>query len=149
MNTLTGQELISSMAEKLRSRFSEQQIKAIYKDTPTQSVVTPYIFLHSVETSHTPQLRRYAMWDHIIDIRCHPEKMRLNIQTWARSLAIMIIDTVKYLTVSDQQVKAKSISWKVEDNVLHIIATYSFRVVEVPESIPDMQILEYGQRIKQ
>lgn len=148
MEALTGQEVVSELARRLRSRFSEKEFTEIYKDKPIQSMKTPCIFIHSVETIHTPELRNYAWWDHIIDIRCHPGKMRTDIFTWARSLGPMILDCVEKITVSGQQVRSKNATWRVEDDVLHIIVKYSYRVMRKPEEIPDMETLIYGEKIK-
>lgn len=148
MAALTGQEVVSEIATRLRSRFSVKEFAEIYKDKPVQSMKTPCIFIHSVETTHTPELRRYATWDYIIDIRCHPGRMQTNIDTWARSLGPMILDCVEQITIVKQKVKARNASWRVEDDVLHVLVKYSFRVVQRPEEIPDMQTLTYGERIK-
>lgn len=149
MDALTGQEIVSELATRLRNRFSEKEFAEIYKDKPVQSMKTPCIFIHSVETIHTPDLRRYAWWDHIIDIRCHPGRMQTNIQTWARSLGPMIVDCVARVTISEQEVKVKSATWRVEDDVLHVVVNYSYRVLHKPEEVPDMQTLTYGERIKE
>ena len=148
MGALTGQEVVSELAKQLRSRFSEQEFTEIYKDKPVQSMKTPCIFIHSVETIHTPELRNYAWWDNIIDIRCHPGKMRTDIQTWARSLGPMILDCVAQVTVVGQKVKAKNATWRVEDDVLHVIVKYSYLVMRKPEEVPDMETLIYGEKIK-
>ena len=148
MGALTGQEVVSELAKQLRSRFSEQEFTEIYKDKPVQSMKTPCIFIHSVETIHTPELRNYAWWDNIIDIRCHPGKMRTDIQTWARSLGPMILDCVAQVTVVGQKVKAKNATWRVEDDVLHVIVKYSYRVIRKPEEVPDMETLIYDEKIK-
>lgn len=149
MAALTGQEVVSQIAMRLRSRFSDKEFAEIYKDKPVQSMKTPCIFIHSVETIHTPELRGYAWWDHVIDIRCHPGRMRTDIQTWARSLGPMILSTVERLTVAEQEVKVKNATWRVEDEVLHVIVKYSYRVLHQPEEVPDMQTLTYGERIKE
>lgn len=148
METLTGQEVVSELSTRLRARFSKEVFEEIYKDKPVQSAKTPYIFIHQLEAAHTPQMRGYARWDFPLDIRCHPSKMRTDIHTWGRLLAVQIIDVVKELTISSQSVKASSISWRVEDGVLHVLVNYGFRVKEVRDSAPDMRTLAYGERIK-
>lgn len=149
MATLTGQEIVSEIATRLRNRFSEKEFAEVYKDKPSQSMKIPCIFIHSVETIHTPELKDYAWWNHIIDIRCHPGRMQTNIQTWARSLGPMILDSVSKITVADQLVRVKDATWRVEDDVLHVIVKYEYRVMLAPEEVPDMQTLTYGERIKQ
>lgn len=149
MAALTGQEIVSELSKRLRSRFSSTEFAEIYKDKPVQSMKTPCIFIHSVETSITPQLRNYARWDDMIDIRCHPGRMQTNIHTWARSVATMVLDCACTINIDNQQVRSTNATWRVEDDVLHVVVTYSFRVVEKLEEVPDMQTLTYGERIKQ
>ena len=145
---LNGQEVISEISTRLRARFNTTQFKEIYKDKPVQGMELPCIFIESVNTVFTPQLHRYSMWDYSIDIRCHPEKMRTNVETWARGLAVMIIETVSKLEISGQQVRATRFDWRVVDDVLHVYCNYSFRVIQTETPLPDMQTLLYGERIK-
>ena len=148
MAALTGQEIVSALAKSLRNRFSDKEIAEIYKDKPVQSMKTPCIFIHSIETIHTPEMRNYAWWDQVIDIRCHPTKMRTDIHTWARSLAPMIMECASFVAFGDQGFKAKNATWRVEDDVLHVIVTYSYRVMQTLQEVPDMKTLTYGKRIK-
>ena len=148
MAALTGQEVVSELATLLRSRFSLTEFAKIYKDKPVQSMVTPCIFIHSVETTHTPDMGNYAWWDHLIDIRCHPGKLCTDIHTWARSLGPIIVNCVERITINGQQVKSKDVSWKVENGVLHVFTAYKYRVMRILEEVPDMQTLSYGERIK-
>lgn len=148
MSALTGQEVVSAISTKLRSRFTTSQIAEIYKDKPVQHMALPCIFVHEVDASYRPELRNRWWWDYIIDIRCHPETMRTNISTWGRGLAIMILETVESIEISGDIVKIRDAEWKVEDGVLHVIVKYSFRVHRVEDSAPDMETLTYGERIK-
>lgn len=148
MAALTGQEIVSDAAKRLRSRFSKTEFAEIYKDKPVQSMKTPCIFIHSVESAHNPELRGYAWWDHIIDIRCHPGRMQTDIHTWARTLGPMIVECVQHLTVHNQRVKSRGATWRVENDVLHVVMSYRYRVLQTSEDVPNMQTLTYGRRIK-
>lgn len=149
MNALTGQDVVSAIATKLRSRFSQTEIAKIYKNKPVQSMVTPCAFIHLIETSHNPDLANYAWWDHILDIRIHPSKSCSDINTWAQTLSPMLTECVEYITISGQSVKSEYVRCKVEDNVLHILVKYKYRVYRVLDEVPDMQTLHYGEAIKQ
>ena len=149
MAALTGQEIVSDIAKRLRSRFSEKEFAEIYKDKPVQSMKTPCIFIHTIETTHTPELRKYGWWDDIIDIRCHPGRMQTNIYTWARSLGPVIVEEVSCISVDNQQVKIRNANCRVEDGVLHVIVSYRYRVVQAPEDVPNMETLIYGEKIKE
>ena len=148
MASLTGQEIVSDAATRLRSRFSTNEFAEIYKDKPVQSMKTPCIFIHSVETTHNPELRGYAWWNHTLDFRCHPGRMQTNIHSWARVLGPAIVECVECLTVDNQQVKSSNATWRVEDDVLHVIMNYRYRVKQKTDEAPDMQDLTYGSRIK-
>ena len=139
--------MIPSRIPKVKG-FSVKEFAEIYKDKPVQSMVTPCIFIHSVETIHTPELRNYAWWDEIIDIRCHPGRMQTDIQTWARSLGPIILDCVQQLTITNQEVKVKNANWRVESGVLHVIVNYRYRVLQKPDESPSMETFTYGERIK-
>lgn len=148
MAALTGQEIVSDAAKRLRSRFSTTEFVEIYKDKPVQSMKTPCIFIHSVETTHTPEIGKYAWWDHTVDFRCHPGRMQTNVHSWARIVGPIIAECVQYLTVGDQQVKSKSAMWRVEDDVLHVIVSYRYRVMQIKDEIPTIESFTYGQKIK-
>ena len=42
---LTGQEVISELVTRLRTRFTINQFKEVYKDKPVQGMVLPCIFV--------------------------------------------------------------------------------------------------------
>ena len=146
---LTGQEVISELVTRHRTRFTTNQFKEVYKDKPVQGMVLPCIFVESVNTVSTAQIGRYAMWDHSVDVRCHPHRMKNDIQTWARGVAVMVLEAISRIQVSGQQVKATRMEWRVVDDVLHVTARYSYRVLQTGDVIPDMQTLTYGQKIKE
>lgn len=148
MGVLNGQEIISEIARRLRAGFSESVFKEIYKDTPNQGFQPGCIFIHDVEDDHKNELRGYARWSFVVDIRCHPPKNVSAVFTWGRGIAVQAIDLVNKLEVSGQQVKASTIQWRVIDNVLHVICKYSFRVREVPIDDLLMRTLTYGERVK-
>lgn len=148
MAFLTSEDVVSGVSARVRAAFSKDVIKAVYKDLPQQNTKKPYAFIHQVNATHTNQLRNRARWGFIIDIRVHPEDEQTDVQTWARSIALRVIEAVNTITVDGMPVKSTSIEYKVEQNVLHVIVSYSYGVLQVEDSAPDMQTLAYGDRIK-
>ena len=146
---LTGHEVISEIVTRLRTRFPTTQFKEVYQDKPVQGMVLPCIFVESVNTVSIAQIGRYALWEYSVDVRCHPPKMKNDIQTWARGVAVMVLETISRIQISGQQVKATRIEWRVVDDVLHVTARYAYRVLQTGDVIPDMQTLTYGQKIKE
>lgn len=148
MATLTGEDVVSAVSRQVRATFSKDAIKAIYKDLPQQNIQKPYAFIHQVNATHTNQLRNTGMWGFIIDIRVHPKDEQTNVQTWAREIALRMIEAVNIITIDGKPVKSTSLEYKVEDNVLHVISSYSFRVVQVEDKGPNMETMTYGERVK-
>lgn len=146
---LTGQEVISELVTRLRTRFTTNQFKEVYKDKPVQGMVLPCIFVESVNTVSIAQIGRYALWEYSVDVRCHPPKMKNDIQTWARGVAVMVLEAISRIQISGQQVKATRIEWRVVDDVLHVTARYAYRVLQTGDVLPGMQTLTYGQKIKE
>lgn len=145
---LTGEEVISGIATNARAAFTTAQIAAIYKDTPKQNVVKPYLFLHQINAEHTNELKGSARLDFLVDVRAHPTDTQTNVNTWARSVANILQSAINTITVSNQTVKSRVMNWKVEEGVLHFIVGYQYRVREVPGTIADMETLTYGTNIK-
>ena len=145
---LTGQEVISEIVTRLRTRFTTNQFKEVYKDKPVQGMVLPCIFVESVNTVSIAQIGRYALWEYSVDVRCHPPKMKNDIQTWARGIAVMVLEAISRIQISGQQVKATRMEWRVVDDVLHVTARYSYRVLQTGDDLPDMRTLTTGQKIK-
>ena len=148
MGALTGEEVVSAISKNIRCYFSDEEIKAIYKNSPQQNIQKPYAFIHQISSDHKNEMRNRASWSFMLDIRVHPRDNQTNIQSWSRSIATRLIEAINIITVSGQAVKARSIEHRVEDKVLHIIVSYSFRVIRLEDDIPDMKNLLYGARVK-
>lgn len=148
MSKLTGQEVVSGVAKNIRAAFTTAEISAIYKDKPTQGMLKPCVFLHSVDSSHTNRLRGSADWGFIVDVRCHPADYETEVDSWARKLAVRLLPLVNKVNISGQVVKSYDLTWSVQDGVLHMIAKYSFRVRESPVYSPDMETMDYGSSIR-
>lgn len=148
MAVLTGEEVVSSVATNIRAAFTTAELKVIYKDTPLQNIKKPYAFIHQINAEHQNEMRGRAEHNFMIDVRVHPEDIQTNIQTWGRAMATKMLDALNTITVSTQSVKSRVIEWRVEDNVLHVIARYAFKVIYVEQSVPDMENMIYGTGIK-
>ena len=146
---LTGQEVISEIVTRLRTRFTTDQFKEVYKDKPVQGMALPCIFVESVNIVSIAQIGRYAQWEYSVDVRCQPPKMKNDIQTWARGVAVMVLEAISRIQISGQQVMATRIEWRVVDDVLHVTARYAYRVLQTGDVLPGMQTLTYGQKIKE
>lgn len=149
MSALGGDDVVSAVAKNIRMNISTADIKTIYKNLPQQNIQKPYAFIHQLNAEHINKRKNRAEWVFLLDIRVHPEDNRTDVQSWARGIAIRLIPAVNIITISDQEVKARSIEYKVEDGVLHFIVSYGYGVMYVTDDTPDMQNLSYGERLKE
>lgn len=151
MAELNGLSIVSAVTKKLRDNLSNKEIAAIYKDRPKQNVIKPYIMVHQINGTHTPELRKRGRRDYIIDVRCHPKDNQDNKISWCSLLAeklINILETITLLDGTHDVIKARNIEWRVENEVLHVICYYSIKVIKKSEDIPRMNDMSYGSRIK-
>ena len=148
MSVLGGEDVVSAVSINIRRRFSRERIKALYKNMPQQNIQKPYAFIHQIDAQHQNEMRNRANWTFMLDIRVHPEDGQTDIQSWARGIALDLIEAINIITVSGQAVKARSIEYKVEEGVLHFIVSYSYKVLRVEDNVPDMQNLSYGEHLK-
>jgi len=145
---LTGEEIVSAVAVNIVSYFTSIEILRVYKNKPLQNVAKPYAFIQQLNAVHTNELRGRAQRDYLLDIRVHPKDEATDIEVWARKVAEKMIDTLNIITVSNQKVKSRSLEWKTQDGVLHIIVGYAFKVKEVITSNPDMGTLIHREGVK-
>lgn len=148
MGALLGDNVVSAIALNIRAAFSQTEMKAVYKNMPKQNIVKPYSFIHQINATHQNEMRNRANWDFLLDIRVHPEDDRTDVQTWARSVSLKLLECLNKITISDQTVKARSVEYKVEDNVLHFIVGYAYKVIHSSESSVGMADMTYGESIK-
>lgn len=147
MAVLAGGEVISAVAKKVRAATTTTEIKEIYKNKPKQGMETPCAFIHQIEEQFAPEMRNRGEQFYMIDVRCHPTPTNTTIDTWAQTLATKLLGALETITVSSQTVRARSISWKQEDGVLHFIVSYSFKVAKQPAVITDMEELTITERV--
>lgn len=148
MSVLGAEDVISAVSLNVRQMFSKAELKAVYKNLPEQNIQKPYAFIHQLNAEHHNERGNRAEWRFMLDIRVHPEDDRTDVQSWARSIALKLIEAVNIITIGGQAVKSISMEYRVEDNVLHFIVSYKYKVIHVQDDIPDMQTLLYGETLK-
>lgn len=141
-------EIFYALAREIRNEFTVDEIKNIYVDTPIQGMTKPCIFLHRIDFKHVPRVRNHAIWQYMIDMRCHPNDTTTDVQSWAIGIGERLMSAATNLTVGNLTLKAKEISQVVEDNVLHVIVKYTLPVRKIENEVADMETLEYGVYIK-
>lgn len=149
MSALNGEEIVSAVARSIRARFSTNIIKKIYKEKSWQNSNKPFAFIHQITGGHKNEMRNRAEWNHMIEVRVHPEDTRTDVQAWAREIAMGLIDALNVITISGQAVKSRSIEYRVEDDVLLFIVSYAYKVIRINDEEPSMKNMLYGEHVKE
>lgn len=137
------------MATNIRNTFTTTELPNIYIDTPLQGMVKPCAFIHRVDWAHEPAMRTDANWRFIMDVRCHPTDTATDVESWADKMAVKLLNALTWIKLGTLQIKAYRIQWNVVDNVLHFMTYYQFRVKRAPNTYPLMEILTYGEHIRE
>lgn len=147
MSELTGKAILDSIAISLATDISVNDIKVIYINKAVQSMQTPCAFLHLLNVDHTPEMRNRAQRDYMVDIRVHPPANSTEVQTWLFNLAEKICQSIESIELSGPT-RSRSVKWNITDDVLHVIATYQFKVYHsIPDTSVLMQQLNYIERV--
>lgn len=123
---ITGDTIISAVATALHTGMGTD-IAKIYKNTPMQGAQTPYIFLHSVQTTMVPLRPNYYRVDYTVDVICHPPTGCDTIQTWCRDISLKITKLLNYIDVEGYKCKCRGYTMNVVDNILHVVCNYDLR----------------------
>lgn len=139
---LTGQEVVNAVSRNLRNHFSESTLPYIYKNKALQDMQFPCAFIHQVNKEFVPEMRNRGEQRFIIDVRFHPTRKSTDFETWAQFISEECIDVLEYLVIENQMVRVRGIESRTETGVLHVIATYSFKVKKRPKEGPEMREYE-------
>lgn len=145
---ITGDMIISAMASAI-SPLVGTKLQAIYKNTPMQNARTPYVFLSSIGTSITPEMKGWFMFRYSVDVICHPELNSTKAESWFRDITLNLSEVLNYIDVGNEKCKCERQFSRVVDGILHIICNYHTRAY-----IPDgdvknlMQILKDREFVK-
>jgi len=142
MAALVGDVVVSAISVAIAGGFSSTEIAKIYKNKAVQNMIKPCAFIHQINMVHTPELKERGNRDYLIDIRVHPLDTTLDVDSWARALSEKMIGIIEKITVEGQQVKARPIECRVEDEVLHIIVKYAFKIRASLTDVPEMETIE-------
>lgn len=127
---LEGTEVISALATKIRDGFSTTEIQAVYKDTPTQNILKPCIFLNMVSTIQLPMVNRRSNRNYTIDIIVTGADDNTELRTWFTEINERLLRVVDKIIISNQVVKMVQGEANIENDELHLIVTYNFDVIK-------------------
>lgn len=127
---LTGEEVISGIAIKLREEFKTTEITAIYKDTPVEGITKPCIFLNFINMVQVPLMRNKSNRNYLIDIIVTGNDDNTSLFTWYTITAERILRVVDKILIDNQVVKMVRGESNIENNELHLIVTYNMNVIK-------------------
>lgn len=148
MDPLNGEEVISAISTKISQSFSKSEIKKIYKNKPVQAMERPCVFIHQIDTNNANEMRGRGSRSYLIDVRVHPPSDETLIQSWGIRIGERMKCALNSIIVSGRRLKYSSIECRIEDNVLHCIVVYSFKVLEISIEKEKMEKLKYLGEVK-
>lgn len=145
---LEGTEVISALATKIRNGFDTTEIQAVYKDTPTQNILKPCIFLNMVSTIQLPMVNNRSNRNYTIDIIVTGSDDNTELRTWFTKINEQLLRVVDKITVSDQIVRMAQGEANIENDELHLIVSYNFDVIkQVDDDTVKMQTRKFEGRV--
>ena len=145
---LEGTEVISALATKIRNGFDTTEIQAVYKDTPTQNILKPCIFLNMVSTIQLPMVNNRSNRNYTIDIIVTGSDDNTELRTWFTKINEQLLRVVDKITVSDQIVRMVQGEANIENDELHLIVSYNFDVIkQVDDDTVKMQTRKFEGRV--
>lgn len=145
---LEGTEVISALATKIRNGFDTTEIQAVYKDTPTQNILKPCIFLNMVSTIQLPMVNNRSNRNYTIDIIVTGADDNTELRTWFTKINEQLLRVVDKITISDQTVRMVQGEANIENDELHLIVSYNFDVIkQVDDDIVKMQTRKFEGRV--
>ena len=127
---LEGTEVISALATKIRDGFSTTEIQAVYKDTPTQNILKPCIFLNMVSIIQLPRINRKSNRNYTIDIIVTGADNNTELRTWFTQILEKLFRIVDTIIIDNQVIKLKQGDSNIENDELHLVVTYEFGVIK-------------------
>ena len=145
---LTGEEVISALATKIRNGFSTTEIQAVYKDTPIENMLKPCVFLNLINSIHTPLMRNRGNRNYMVDIIVTGADDNTELYTWYTKIAERLYGIVDTIIIDNQIVRLVRGESNIENDELHLIVTYNFDVIkhDDDESVK-MQTRSYKGRV--
>lgn len=151
MQVITGNTVVSAIATALRSSFTTEELKNIYRDTPTQGLIAPCAFIQQVNTSFQNELRDRGTRSYLMDIRLHQTQNFDEFETWSRDMSERILYAVNPITIDGLKIKP----WLIEmhentdhNKVMHILVTYNFKVKRIDDDGIPMEILDLNEFVR-
>ena len=147
-NILTGREVISALATKIRAGFSTTEIQAIYKDTPVENILKPCIFLNLVNIIQTPLMRNRANRNYMIDIIVTGSDDNTELYTWYTEIAEKLYTIIDKIIIDNKPIRLIRGESTIENNELHLITTYNFDIIkQTDDEVIKMQTRKFEGRV--
>lgn len=145
--SLSAGDVVSAIIIKLLDNFNGE-ITTVYKDTPLQGMSKPCFFVQQLDAIHLKQMRNRAQRTYFLDVRAHPPDNENNKKTWCNNVGFKLMEVLESIYICDELVRATSMRYEIQEDVLHFFVEYSFRVIKPLEPDTKMQTLETTEKIE-
>lgn len=145
---LNGGEVISAIANAIYAAVTTQEVKAIYKNKATQGMDKPCVFIQQINQDRLNEMKGRGERIFLYDIRVHPSTDQTQIESWGHAIAEKIMNAITKVTVISKPLKVTKMGYSIQEDVVHILASYKFKVIEqtTPEEL--MQHLIFTEEVR-
>lgn len=149
MYEVESETVLNSITSLLRSTFSTEEIRDIYKDYVVQGAKEPFIVVKQINFTDYLQVRPHHSLRYMIDIRFHPVKKAQRHEQWGRNVSYKALQALqKDLNLFGQKIHFTSTETTYVDEVTHLLLVFSFFVREVVEDDEDMRKIRLRIRVR-
>lgn len=149
---ITGESIKSAIALKLKSSFAtttETSPLTIYKEKMVQNMKKPCFFIWPIDVAAKKLMRNnYEITSQML-IKFFPKEDDVHAYMTAHQVGIELLEYLAEIELNEKPVAGKQMSFKIIDDVLQMFVTYKVKARTQLPTIPDMQILEINDFMKE
>jgi len=135
----------TGIAARLEKLFDEP---IVYFDKLPQGFTTPCFFIKLINTTRKQLLWKRSELKLDFDIIYYPDSLPEDAVTELNEAGYKLLWGLELITVDGSLLHGENLSYKIEDGVLHVLATYRLVILEIEEKGAKMESLTQQYRLK-
>lgn len=153
MSQITGETIKSAMALKIKQNITLDDGSSIriYKETTRQGLIKPCFFIWTLDVDQTKLMNNNYLRVYQMNVRFHAQDDIDNLYEKLCELGDKLLYVLSKIyvpirvdeqTVVDKPVIGKQMSFSVVEDVLQVYVTYTIKVKEALDKMPEMRVLD-------
>ena len=135
----------TGIAEKLEQLYDNPMV---YFDKLPQNFSAPCFFVKLINSTRKPCLWKRSELKLDFDIMYYPESNEEDVISELNDVGYKLLWGLEFIKINESTIRSTDISYKIEDSVLHFLATYHMMILEVTDKVSKMESLTQKYRVK-